>query len=467
MPQEIAHKPLISRYPSGSLRELLYFSLPLILSLFSASFMGFCDRIFLAHYSLGAMEGCVSASYLCSLFQLPIIRVVAMAQVFVGLYCGSRQFERIGPVIWQMIWLSIFSMIFTLPVGHFVSPYFFGGTSVEGYANQYFQVMMFANFLFPLGTTLSSFFIGQGRTRVIFLTTLLSHGMNIALDYIFIFGLPGVLAPMGIFGAAFATILSQFTYCAILLGIFLSQENKKLFKTDDFAFKWDNFWNQLRVGLPRGIARIIILTAWVAISRLMTLKGGDYLMVLSIGGSLILLFTFILDGAIQGMVTVASNLMGAKDYPKIWKLFRSSLLLVGSVTAILSIPFIFFPDFTLHFFFTEMPSVETYATLKNACFWLWFFFFCYGINFVGQSLITASRDLTFYMCSILFVWATSYLPVYLAMEKFHFSPDKLWLIMGLDNLIFGLFFILRASKEKWKEREKDFELPPLEVEGDL
>ncbi|NGX47569.1 MAG: hypothetical protein K1000chlam3_00948 [Chlamydiae bacterium] len=458
MSQNAVFSQTLSKYPSASLREFLYLSLPLILGLFSASFMGFCDRIFLAHYDLKAMAGSVSAGYLCMLFQLPVMRIVSMAQVFVGLYFGSKQLERIGPTVWQMIWLSIFSMLFTLPCSKFVAPFFFGGTVVQEYATTYFTTLMMVNFLFPLGITLSSYFMGQGRMRIIFLTTFLSHGLNIGLDYVFIYGIDGYFPSLGIFGAALATGISQLIFCISLFIAFLKKNERKIFKTDIFYFNWDNFWSQMRIGLPRAIARIIILTAWVSIARLMTLKGGDYLMVLSIGGSLILLFTFINEGMLQGMITIASNLMGAKDYSKIWRLVRSGIILLIITSTILAFPYLVFPDFTLSFFFSTLPSPETYAVLKKSCVCLWIFFICNGFNAIAQSLVTASRDMTFYMFSIIFVWGTSYLPVYLGMNVFNFSADKLWLIMAGDALVFAILFLIRASKEKWREKEADFEV---------
>lgn len=457
---DVVHQSL-TKFPKASFRELLFLCLPLIFSLFSASFMGFCDRLFLAHYSLEALEGTVCATYLCMLFQQPVIRISAMAQVFVGLQLGANQKDQIGATVWQMIWVSLLSMIVTLPASQFVAPFFFNGTSVQETASTYFFTLMAMNFLFPLGMAISSYFIGQGRTGIILLTMLISHSVNIGLDYFFIFGIDGLLQPMGVFGAALATGISQAVYCIILFIFFMRRKERQTFGTNQYKFDWENFWGQLRVGLPRAIARIIILTAWVSTSRIMTLKGGDHLMVLSIGGTLILFFTFINDGMCQGMITIASNVLGAKNYPAMWKLVRSGMTLLLSTTAILSIPLLVFPEFTLSFFFQSPPTPEALSILKRACIWIWFFFFSYGFNAIGLSLVTAARDVTFYMFTIIFVWLTSYLPTYLAMNIFNWPPDTLWLIMSCDSLIFGAAFLIRASKEKWKEIDKAAELEAL------
>ncbi len=450
--QSIRATQSLSKYPSASLRELAHLSWPIILGLFSASLMGICDRLFLAHYSLDAMKGTVSAANLAMLFQHPVIRIAAMSQVFVGLYYGAEKLHKIGPTIWQMIWLCFFSMLITLPASQFVAPFFFGGTSVQAEATTYFNTMMAVNFFFPLGTALTCYFTGQGRVRIIFLTTLISHGFNIGLDYIFIFGIEGYLPSMGVFGAALATGIAQLTFCVILFCAFLRKKERETYGTSNYHFDWGNFWEQLQVGLPRAIARIIILSSWAAISRIMTLKNGDYLLVLSIGGTLMLFFTFINDGMLQGMITIASNLIGSKNYDRIWKLARSGLIFLMFTTGLLAIPYLVFPIETLSIF-AFSPNPESMAILKKSCIWLWVFCFCYGFNAVGLSLVTASRDLTFYLLSIMFVWTTSFLPVYLGMYVFNFTPDKLWLIMAIDSFLYGIIFFVRASKEKWRYAE--------------
>ena len=378
-----------------------------------------------------------------------------MTQVYVGLNHGSKKYREIGPAVWQMIWLALLSMLITFPPSHLFSPLFFEGSAVSSTANTYFNTMMVANFLFPLGTALSAYFIGQGRMRIIFLTTLISHGLNIGLDYVFIFGIKGIFPSLGIFGAALATGISQAIFCIVLFLTFIRKNERISYGTGVFHFNWDLFWPQLRVGLPRAIARMFVLAAWAGCSRIMTMKGGDHLMVLSVGGTLIILFTFFSDGMLQGLITVASNLMGSKEYSKIWKLVRSGFIFLFGLTALLSIPYLIYPEWTLSFLLPKTPSPQTMQVLKKSCMWLWLFFFCNGFNIIGMSLVTASRDVWFYLFSNIFVWLTSFAPVYIVMNILNWSPDKLWLIMALDAFIYGTIFMLRSTKEKWKEIDQE------------
>ncbi len=384
--------------------------------------MGFCSRLFLSYYSLDALQGCTCAFYLCTLFQHPCARLAASALVFVGLFNGSNAHSRIGEYIWQMIWFSLLSMIVTLPAGLLFAPYFFEGSIIKESGLSYFNVLLFANFLFPLNSALSCFYIGQGKTKIIFLTTLMMHAINVLLDFTLIFGVKGIIPPLGATGAAISTAISQACFCCILLILFLRKQERELYGTGNYRFKWASFWDCTRVGFPRALARIFTLTAWAGIVHIMTFKGGDYLIVLSISGTLMLLFSFISEGMLQGMITIASTLIGSKNYGVIQRMVRSGLLFVTATALLLSIPYLFFPDFTLSFFSLELLNPTTIQLLKRSFFWLWIFFFCYGFSAIGLSLITASQDMRFYLSVIGFVWLTSYVPAYFAMNVWNWPP---------------------------------------------
>lgn len=445
-PQTVEKASPLTKYPSASLRELFKLSLPLILVLLSSCLMGFCDRLFLAHYSLEAFEGCVNAVYICLLFQLPCIRITSMAQIFTGLHKGAGHLHLIGPCVWQMIWFSLFSMLLTLPLSLWVGPFFLGQTPIEQPAMTYFQTLMTFNFLFPLGAALSSFFMAEGNTKPLVIATLASQILNALLDYLLIFGVPGLFEAQGILGAAIATGIAQGTFCLFLFFLFLQRRHRLLYGSHLWALRWKTFWNCTKVGIPRAMARLMILVVWAAISRIMTLKGGDYLIVLSIGGTLFFLFAFINEGMGQALMTIASRLIGAKEYLALQKLRHSAFLFLAVVASFLIVPFLIFPDLLLASFFKEPPSAELLTLLHKSCRWVWFLLICNGINVTGASFIAAACDTVFHMLVNCLTWFTCYLPIYLFIQLGNASPDSFWLLACVDTLILGLLFLKRANR---------------------
>ena len=445
----------ISKYPAGSLRELLRISIPLMLTFFSGNFLILCDRFFLGHFSVESMEGAVAASALILLFQQPLARIASMTQVFIGTNFGAGRYHLLGELVWQMIWFSLFSMVLTLPLSYFIAPLIFGEGAIASHASSYFYPLVWANFLLPVSIALSSFYIGQGRTKAVCLSTFLMHGINIALDPLLIFGVDGVLEPMGARGAAIATVIAQGIFCALLFIPFLQKKRRNVFGTDHYKFNWSTFWEFLRVTLPRAFARIIALCAWVATMTLFLNKGGNYLHIFSIGVTLCCFVNFINDGMQQGIITIASNLIGAKNYPAIWKLIRSSFILLTCSSLLLFVPFVLFPE-ALSSLFPQIASENLLPIFSQACFWFWAYLICYGYNVIGMGILISSKDTVFQLIIIPFIWIAAYLPCYYALYVWNWPPAHLWSIMGWECLIFGSICMLRCLKEKWR-------LQPLET----
>ncbi len=122
----------LTRHPEGSVRELWAISLPLMISTLASLFMIFTDRIFLAHYSIGALNASVTAGTLAWALMAGVGMIAAMSEVFVAQYNGARHYKRLGIPVWQMIWFALFSILFFLPLAMWFSPLIFGG---ERYAD--------------------------------------------------------------------------------------------------------------------------------------------------------------------------------------------------------------------------------------------------------------------------------------------------------------------------------------------
>ena len=114
----------LTKHPDGSFRELWAISYPLMLVGLSAHLMIFIDRLILAHYSTEAMNGVVSAWMVCGVFTISVVSVAAIAEVFVGRFNGEKNYQRIGEPVWQMIWFSLMSFAFFIPLSMYGAQFF-------------------------------------------------------------------------------------------------------------------------------------------------------------------------------------------------------------------------------------------------------------------------------------------------------------------------------------------------------
>ena len=283
----------------------------------------------LARLSTQAMEAAVNAAYACQIFQGPCVALAMMAQVFVGRWQGAKEFNSVGPGIWQFLWFSTLSMLITVPLGIWYGNFYFHNTSLQDVVMPYYYFLISINFLYPLGATLSCFFLGQGKTRLVLALTLVSQIVKLVFAYLFIFGWEGLIPEWGLMGGALSTFLAQAGYCFILLAVFLNRKHAKIFHTWDWSFKPQLFWECIHPGFLRALNRILNFTSWASIAHLMTAKGGDYLLVLSVGGTLFLFLPFLGDAICQAQTTVVSHILGARNYHLLNTSFRSGMILVG------------------------------------------------------------------------------------------------------------------------------------------
>lgn len=436
----------------GDLRTLIRISIPLFLFLFCEAFVVFYERILLSHAGLAAVSSSLNGAYLAFIFQGSCMAIASMAQVFVGLYQGSGKLKQIGPCVWQLIWFSMLSLAITLPLSYLSSLFYFKGTSIEQMGPQYFHILALGNFLWPLNTALTSFYLGRGKT--LFVTTLLlaSYAFNLILCWLLIFGVKGLIPSLGIQGAALAKCLSMALFCLIFLSAFLNQKNREVYGTGCWHFSLSSLWSYIRPGMARAFSYFWMRSSWVIISYTMITKGGLYLEVQTVGGIITAFLAFLAGGIYRSVLTIASNLLGRKDYSEVWKLYRSLMIYTCSIGVVLAIPFLLYPHMFAYFF--DVSSREIYEkTSKLINHWLWLYVGLVTMQMGLCGLLVAIRDLKIQFYSALLSCVTSLLPVYLAINFWRWAPDKLWLIMALENVILGFLFFYRLRQRKWEEKQ--------------
>lgn len=244
--------------PSGP-REILAISLPLIMSTISYTIMQFCDRMFLAWDSNQALAAALPAGVLSwTLTSMPL-GIASYASTFVAQFFGAKQFDKIGPIVWQAIWMSVACIPIFLVVGAFGKTIFSSLGHAEPLANLegiYFLALSFGSGAVILDAGISAFFIGRGKTGVVMLVNLFGAGLNILLDYMFIFG-AGALPAMGIWGAGIATSISVWTKVAIFGYLFLQAKHKSFGIRTRYHLDIKLMKRFMQFGVPNGIQFLI------------------------------------------------------------------------------------------------------------------------------------------------------------------------------------------------------------------
>ncbi|MGZ3732489.1 MAG: MATE family efflux transporter, partial [Parachlamydiaceae bacterium] len=320
---------------------------------FSTNLFPTVEKILLGSLSQQDMEASLSAFYAVQIFQLAFVSLAMMAQVFVGSWYGEKKWDRIGPGIWQFIWFSLISLAITLPFGYYYGKFYFKGTSIEEIVLPYYYSLLAMSFLFPLGGALTCFFLGRGKTLLVFITTLICHFIKLPIGYALIFGWKWIPS-LGLMGGALSIFITQLVFCLTLFFIFLNSENHQLYHTRDWGFKWPLFWECIQPGVLRAMNRILTMANWGAMTYLMAQRGENHLLILSIGGTFNLLISFFGEAICIAQLTVVSQIIGSKKYHLLYSAFRPGVVLATIAILILSVNLLIFPSWTFHALFPKI-----------------------------------------------------------------------------------------------------------------
>lgn len=181
----------------------------------------------------------------------------------------------------------------------------------------------------------------------------------------------------------------------------------------------------------------------------MTSRGGDYLLVLSVGGTLCLFLTFLGDGICQVLMTILSNLMGAGWNYHPQKALKSALIFLIFIGALLAIPLLLFPEYILSLLLGEVTAEILKRLLETTLRWVWLQTVSYMISSIFLSLILVRKDTIFLLIMGCCNWILLFLPTYLTINTYEASPDKFWLLSAMGGFFTFGSYILRIQQKKW------------------
>lgn len=442
----------LTKYPTGSLREIWSIAWPLICGFLSLGSMIVIDRLFLSHYSIYAFTAAANAGTAVFFLLVAPTSVAAIAEIFVGKYNGEKNFTEVGKPVWQMIWFSIFSSPIIWYTGSFLKPFLFYNTGNEALENAYFSTSLAFTPIFCIEIALGSFFIGIGRIKIVALGILLANIINILLDVLLIFGY-GSLPPLGAMGAAIATGMAQVFQVIFYSSIFLNRENKQKYHTQKCSFNWPCFKECLLIGLPSGFGRFSETFAHLLFFRMMIMAGGNNLVIASIIQSIFIFFNCCSEGISEAVTTIIANLFGGRQAGLMKKVVHSALLLhfIFFLGAASLFTLIWKPIIGL--FFSEKDALLLsdpifVSTLEWSFISIGIFYLFDGFCWVFIGHLTAITDTKFiFVVSLLSNCLLFIVPAFIIVYFFGGNIVQGCLVMAIYS--FSNFIIFRYRSRTW------------------
>ena len=213
-------------------RRALSVALPIMLQNVVTNFVNLVDNIMVGQTGTASMSGVAIVGQLFFIFNLVIFGTVSGPGIFCAQFWGAGQERSFKAAFRYKLFTSVFMCLvcmgaFSLFGEKLIGSYITGGEAesaeVMGYAKGYLDVMLWGMIPFAVSMAYATTLREADRGLVPMVSSWLAVAVNLALNWVLIFGKLGAPA-MGVRGAALATVIARFAEAAV--NILWSHKNK-------------------------------------------------------------------------------------------------------------------------------------------------------------------------------------------------------------------------------------------------
>jgi len=300
---------------------------------------------------------------------------------------------------------------------------------------------------------------GAGDSRTPFIFMLVSVGLDIALNPLFIFGL-GPIPRMGIAGSAVATLIAQTgTLIGLIAWLYrkkyflcIHRDELKLLLPDPTILK-----ALLAKGLPMGAQMIVIASSAIIMMSLVNRHGSQ---TTAAYGAAAQLWTYIqmpalaIGSAVSSMV--AQN-VGAKRWDRVAGIGRAGVLTNFALTGTLVLVIYLFNRAALALFLGDDSSAIGIAQhLNHIVVWS---FLLFGVTFVMFGVVRATGAVMLPLVVLaISMWGVRY--PFAALLEPRFGADAIWWSFPVGSLVSIVITTIYYRRGGWKKAHMLPATPP-------
>ncbi|WP_297763248.1 MATE family efflux transporter [uncultured Muriicola sp.] len=442
-----------TEFTSGSIRKAIFMlSVPMILEMMMESIFAIVDIAYVSQISVNAVATIGLTESVVTLVYAIAIGLSMAATAVVARRIGEKDEFGASQAAVQAIFLGIVVAVIIGIIGLVYSREILslmGGSSdliAEGHG--YTKFLIGGNITIVLLFLINAIFRGAGDASIAMWTLILSNGLNIILDPIFIFGL-GPVPEFGVMGAAIATNIGRGSAVIFQLYILFRGGSRIRLYTSNLVLKLKIMLNLIRVSMG-GIAQFLIGTSsWVFLMRLMAEFGSEALAGYTIAIR-VMMFTFM---PAWGMSNAAATLVGQNLGAEEPERAEKSVWLTGKYNAIfmfcISLVYLLFAEGIIGLF-TKVPSVIENGSLCLQVVAAGYVFYAYGMV-VTQAFNGAGDTRTPTKINFIAFWLIQLPFAYLVSLYLDWGVMGVYIAITLAEVLLSVMAVIWFRKGYWKQ----------------
>ncbi len=439
-------------FTSGSLKRAVFMlSIPMILEMLMESIFALVDIIYVSRVSVNAVATVGLTESVLTLVYAVAIGLSMAATAMVARRVGERDIKKANETAIQVIYLGIFISILISIIGILFPKeilQLMGGKPdliEEGYG--YTQILLGGNITVMLIFLINAIFRGAGNASIAMWTLILSNGLNIILDPIFIFGL-GPIPAYGVEGAAIATTTGRgVAVIAQLLILFYGGGKIKLV-IKDLILRIQLLFDIIKVSLG-GIGQFIIGTSsWVFLMRIISEFGSEVLAGYTIAIRIMLFTLMPAWGMSNAAATLVGQNLGAQQPDRaeksVWITSKYCAIFMGAV----SIIYLLFAT-TFLSWFSDNPNVVSNGALCLRVMSAGYIAYAYGMVVI-QSFNGSGDTFTPTLINFICFWLFQLPFAYTMAIHLDYGPQGVFWSITIAEVLIAILGIWLFRKGKWK-----------------
>ena len=360
-------------------------------------------------------------------------------------YLGAGKIEEVQTLPAQAIYLNIGLSILILLSTIFIVDDIFRLLNASGkildYCISYYSIRVWG---FPLTLfvfAVMGIFRGLQNTFWPMMIAITGAVLNVALDFAFVYGIDGVLSPMYLEGAAWASLIAQAIMAIMAFILLITKTNISLKLVLPFHKELKRL---IIMSLNLFVRAIALNTALILAVREATALGDKYIAAHTIAINIWLFSAFFIDGYGAAGNIMGGRLLGAKNYNQLW-LLSKKIMLYGVLVSLILVLFGFsFYEPIGMLFSNEIAVLESFYGI--------FFIVILGwpmntMAFVLDGLFKGLGEMKYLRNTLLTATFLGFVPVLYLGKYLNWKLDGIWIAFTVWMLIRGLALV-------WKFRRK-------------
>lgn len=443
----------------GSVKEVMRFSWPLIVSMSSNALMLFIDRIFLSWDSAASFQAVIPVGILSYVFLSGFMSFSSYTGVFVAQHFGAKDFRgcsRSAANGFVVAFISSIMILACIPLGLMLLPVFCDNPTLLKQEKLFLVLIMIAQAGVPFICVFDGFFNGIGKTRISMGFGLFRDVTKGILDYALIFGHFG-FPRLGLRGAGIATIIVLLITPICMAFFYFSKKfQPKFYTRSELGFNFALCKRMLKFGLPAGVHQTLEIASY----SIFALSLGKFGVLEQLAGNIAISIHHLAFISFLGLGFGSSILVGqyqGRREPLLALKSSLSALKVGaSVAGLLALSILLFPEAYISLFAGhggESASLETVLPIARPIFMiqaLWTFLSaCEPIAANSLKGAGDTRFVMLYASSL--AWGYFACGLVAIIYIFHGSLATVWLWATSWELLLALGYIWRFYiQRRWR-----------------